>query len=302
MHCYRAHPLGDHHEALCSDPFFRGEWQDQDVLDDYVVCAGGLCSEECGTGRAWSCLDKVSVVNYQEDSLSIHFTLSGLQGPLTLPARVRACSTQIVDPECSDPIDEGVTDEAGNVTLTISEEDLGAGGNLDGFAGVFRIDAEDAEKYFPVVYTPVQPLTVSGLDRGIDIPERVIWGGGTAIAGAPLVPGTGMVSISVRDCISNQAPGVRITHNQPKAKTLYLAGTVPTSTVQVTDLSGFAAIVNIPTVDGRGSIRITATLPGEGDAPDLEVSTVDVIVEADKIVQIYLGPIADEFKSTSGSP
>jgi hypothetical protein len=165
---------------------------------------------------------------------------------------VRSCT--LLDPDCRDAPDAGLTDDAGRVEFRLPAD----------FAGFFDLRRPD------LVPTTLYPGHLLAGQSAASFPVfdlapikllDLATGAGTT-ATLDIDAGVGHALVTVYDCQDHQASGVSIAYDNlgPRGMPFYFTGGLPDLSETETDDFGLAGAFNVPV----GALRATATLVSTG--------------------------------------
>jgi len=247
------------------------EAQFPDGKDDYAPwldCVQNTCANACTAGKNWQCLD--TVILWPKPKGLGDFTFSAtivdlLSEKPYVGATVKACAK--LDFGCDAPIDQGVTDSAGIVSLTVHAGSVGFDGYLELTGGDNGTGSGAGSALYPALYYPVPPIVAPGWRGRL---QFISAGDLPALAAFTLVdidPMRGHFATAAADCNFANAGGVSFTDDallkhpdDTEIKRFYfINGTPTTSATETEALTAIGGFVNLP----PGSALIDAYLgPG----------------------------------------
>ncbi|MBI5502065.1 MAG: hypothetical protein HY907_17615 [Deltaproteobacteria bacterium] len=223
----------------------------------------------------WSCLG--SVVWGTPIEASLDMTGTALDYVTDAPiegATVKVCAR--ADAACATPLDEGTTDAAGQVTLTVP---LGT----TGFDGYFEVSATG---YVTVLRYTVEPITeMPGADaRVVSMVDTTTFAMLAAAAGVTPDPTRGHLVVNALDCNPTLAAGVSLDVDTADVSStaVYMVGGLPSTSATETDSSGAAGFINLP----AGAATISTTLVSTGEA----IASTDITIRAGAAALFPLPP------------
>jgi hypothetical protein len=124
------------------------------------------CANSCAPGKGWQCLD--TPIPWPKPTNLGNFTFAVTIVDLLSEypfdgATVKACKQ--LDLQCTDPLDQSVTDKDGLVSLTVPAGSVGFNGYLEITGGDNHTDTNTPPKprpIFPALYYPVPPIVAPG--------------------------------------------------------------------------------------------------------------------------------------------
>ncbi len=272
VHCRQACWTGDCFGA-CADSNADGR-----SLYNTLWEPNGSCGVACGVTADWGCVGDGIVTHAPPlqgvPTLTVSFVYWLTSTPI-VGMSVAMCGGA---PDCSTPVDTGVTDDAGAVTLTDYLIDPGQAG-LQGF---FELSSNQI--YPTIVYWGFPLSSANGrFDTPIDVltPSEV----SLVLGQIGLEPGKGVVVVAALDCQGALAPNVTIQSgfNDAGASTYYIAkSNVPSSELDATTSVGLAVIVNVPV----GYVDLFVTPSGLGTPS----SILTVYVPANMVTEVSMAP------------
>jgi len=181
-----------------------------------------------------------------------------------------------LDVECAAPLEMGVTDASGDVTVSIRAA----------FSGyILFTRAEPA--IMPTLFFINPPV-----DRDMDAPPTQIASpqvaaliAGRAGAGITLDPTRGLILLAGLDCLGVAKPGLtfKAETTADKVVPFYSVGGLPSSSALETDITGYGGFINAP----AGVLSIAATLQAENKA----LGSVSVLVKAGAMTITRFSPL-----------
>ncbi len=223
----------------------------------------------------WSCLGSVIWGTPTLASLDILGTaLDYVTGAPVAGATARACAR--TDAACATPLDEGTTDAAGQVTLTVP---LGT----TGFDGYFEVSMTG---YVTTLRYTVEPITEMPPESGrmVQIVDLGTFALLAASLGVTPDPARGHLVINALDCTPFYAAGVSLAVDTADSGStrIYMVGGLPSTTATETDASGAAGFVNLPT----GPASVSTTLVSTSEA----IGSTDIDIRAGAICIFAITP------------
>lgn len=216
------------------------------------------CTNDCAVGSQWYCVGDPPPPATNSTSaftLTLYDVLLGATHPIA-NATVVACSP--IDANCSSPLTSPQASGDGGVVTVIVPSNAGylsiSGANL-----------------VPELFVPADPFSVvaSGSDT-LPVFTQSDLSTVTAAIPVPVDLSRGIVVAAVHDCDAfGSGVTLEIHPSDGETQVLYFLHGVPSLSVQSTDSTGAAAIVNVP-VDA-GPITVTATPLVLGGRPSTEM-------------------------------
>ena len=212
----------------------------------WLNCTQNTCGTACETGHGWECLD--TPVRWPKPmglgTISFSVTIVDLLSEKPYGnAHVKACGK--LDLPCATPFDQGRTDAAGLVALTVPAGSEGFDGYLDITGG----DNGGGSAIFPAIYYPVPPVISPGW-RGrfqfVSEQDLPLLGAAT---GATIDPARGHFAANASDCNFTGAGGVSFSVDSADSETkvFYFVNGIPNISAMQTDArSPIGGFVNLP--------------------------------------------------------
>lgn len=247
------------------------------------------CQKACELGQNWVCLGSVAPGGPKVGPADVTMRLTDYSSRQPVPGlQVSACGA--AQDNCGALVSSGTTDAQGRVTLTLPT----ISGVQLGFHGYFEVvppqvdagtgDAGASLSTLRMLYFPSSPLSVSHahFDALTFTPAGL-----TNLAAYPkvqLVPGRGHLALQALDCLQEPASHVvfDVVGGDMQSKLVYVAGAVLDPLATETDISGTAAMFDVP----PGPVTVEAKLSSSGTV----TSRVSVFVDADALTNVALGP------------
>jgi hypothetical protein len=276
--CYMACPTPDckfscalEHEAGVS--LFRA------VQSDYA----GTCSGACQYGNYWACVGHVGWPAKMSSVVALTVPVVDFlnQGTPIPGETVSVCSNcPCGTPDDALRADAGTTDDAGLVTLQVTQPANPEGWGLNGCVQVTSPSDATVPYYgwwgYPLSEPVVNPAlgpgsyseNIAAQSAQVFTPSELVSAFG--YLNQTMLPDTGMIGVSVFDCLDNPASGVRValSPSDPSVTSLYsLSGDAGATTY-----TGYAFFLNVPPSNGY---QLTA-MPGPLDGDASSVVTVNV--------------------------
>ncbi|HYQ04520.1 MAG TPA: hypothetical protein VER96_37865 [Polyangiaceae bacterium] len=241
------------------------------------VCTAGLCVGGGGSAGAsgdlsdplnpqnprWAC-NAVLPANSTGYKVTMHLT-DAIDSTKVLPG-VNGLLCRNLDVECENPVGAMATsDETGMITLQVEK----------GFDGFVQLTSP---KIAPSMYFLTPPasgdleLPMVPLASPFAASSIVLQAGGNPWAKDT----SGIVLLTAFDCTGTAAAGLNFSIGgtpDPKTFIFYLVGGYPTTTVSITDDTGYGGLVNVP----AGVATVSALLGGPSGH---KVSKISVLVRA----------------------
>lgn len=218
------------------------------------ACLDSLCRPR--PDPAWACLDEAVAVASLNTPQQIRFTARLVDIVFQTPVpniELRVCER--LDAECHMPIASSVSDQAGEVVLTLA----------GGFNGYLRWQSPDTQ---PVLFFFDAPFIEDSVVTLGVVTARIMEGFDAQFEGQ-IVEDRAVVVVYTQNCSGAPAAGVRVAALEGDASTraFYEAdGLFPPAQAETTG-TGVARIINVPT----GNISITGTL---SDGREMGISRV----------------------------
>jgi hypothetical protein len=238
-----------------------------------------LCDKDCAYGQDWSCVGRVAWPTALVDASTLAVTIR--DGPAPAPGmRVSVCSRI----DCTDPVAQGETDQAGKVTLRVPLHPGAQGPGLSDFLHVVPPPGETATSpAVPIVAYWGFPLSEAAYAFSPTFVRRDFLAQLIALIGQPQAPGHGHVYVNVSDCLFTPAANVVVSiEGDSNTRRVYFDGTTPNVKANKTSASGSVAFTNVPV----GFQQITAMPDGLGHAS----STMTVYVADGELTSVALVP------------
>jgi hypothetical protein len=240
--------LAGHCVGDCATPDCRVACLDSDagqLFATQALASALHCIGPCQIGKLWQCAGKVAWPLAPTGAMQVTLTVTNAIGGAPLGGvAVQACPAAGSDTQCTNPVANGTTNRAGQVTLQLPPV---LSSNY-GFQGYFEL-VLPAPSQAHYLYFLSFPLSVSNAPLSLGIYTDPELQSLLAVPGYTADPTRGVLWISASDCLSIPAPNVtfRSTGFDAKTQTVFLrlgGGLDPTLTE--TDPSGTAFFLNTP--------------------------------------------------------
>lgn len=212
---------------------------EQTALSRCVVAAAcGGC--DLVAGNVFSCVDSYLWERPAPATVQFTATVSSFPTAKPLDARVTACPfarCNTCDEGSLDAVSKSTDPATGKFTLDLPI----------GFQGCQRVTAGAA--FVDTLEFLGRPLVRSEDRWGFGLYERKTLADMGAALGVAAIAGRGHTFIGVLDCVLNPAAGVRIeaAPSLPDTRAIYVASGFPSLEAKLTDKTGAAALLNLPT-------------------------------------------------------
>jgi hypothetical protein len=250
---------------------------DAGVYEDFTNVHNGTCATACANGRDWRCLGHFGWSSPTSGGVEIRYVVKDFASGAVVPmANVSVCS--FVDTDCSMPLANGTTSDAGVVSLSVSNVSSGGGViNSLGLNGYFKVLAPGYPPYYSYWGFPLSASyfgSYGEIDTMSSIQQNV------GAVNAVLDPSRGILTVVVYDCVYNAAPDVEVTLSTADVETRsFRTSGLETAT---TDVGGLLIFLNVPV----GDVLVTA----KPAALDRTSSTVSATVRAGSLTSVGAVP------------
>lgn len=222
---------------------------DDDV--DGTGAGGGGGEGGAGTGlNDWSCLGSAPQQMFRSGTAAGHFRIVELLDDSPLEGvTVRSCARS--DESCASPLDEGMTDESGEVTIDVTTAEQ-------------RFIEVEGPGMLPVLSFNNGPPKSAAFDERIRVLAPDTFAGLEAILGTTGDPARGHAGVQANDCAGKEAVGVIFELDVADASTIigyFGESGIPETDLVETTVDGRAAVANIP----AGPVTLSARLAKSGE-------------------------------------
>jgi hypothetical protein len=279
--------------AGCSPP---ASFETLDIANKWNLCFDE-CAAPCNVGRIWSCQRAFTRPPPSGDTNGAHFYLrytNGLNGKPLAGLDVRACG--IADADCSFPQSEPVpvTDEQGQVTLSVTWPPVSPISPAPGFVGYLELTSKTIQPpWFPLLRFHYLPVVGDYAEwavilNGNDPAVRSLF---SATTGVTIDPSLSTLSVEIHDCVGGSAPGVELEvtaePGEEPVNLVYLdSNATPDPTLKETSTAGIAFALNI----SAASAHVVARLADSREV----IREVDVPLRQGAGSQIGVPPAASD--------
>lgn len=252
----------DPSKEQCATTF---DCRDRGVNFSEAVCVDHLCESD----PQWSCVDTFVPPPPQEERDAMLQVSDIFEQSRGVPG-VHATLHTLLDFDLANPVDEGDTDAAGQITLHLPQ----------GFVGFVALSAEGMIE--PSLFYPDLPIAAAdqlglalvgapGADDGL-----------LRLLGETPVPERGGLFLQLRDCAGGGGAGaaLRFDNNMAGSRVYYVASGLPSAQVSEFDDSGVGGVAN----GNPGLFSINVLVEGK------TVSAKSVIVRPDTLTVTTMRP------------
>lgn len=239
---------------------------EQATCKEDADCDGSEACIEKKCESRWACVDGSPAAS-DDGALAISILVATSFGD-PMPGVVgKACRS--IDPSCSSPVLEAISDETGVFHLSLPAD----------FTGYMEVVVEP---FFPVLYYFPAPLRSGMSLPALNLtPAELIQGLGLAVGAAPN-PERGHVLLSLQSCLGT-APGVHLSAPKADRDTIayYVQGGIPSADRDVTTDEGSGGFLNFP--PGNAVVELSA---GSLD----KLGSLSLTVRPGYITNVTFGP------------